>query len=165
MVDKIYYSQTKKKHRTMQFVNKLSTITLLLMMTIFFTSASIAPKVSVEEAPPVEKTKVSKKAAKKQLRQQKKVNRLKVKLAKAKTEKQKTRLQKKITKTQNQEQDVQLLSILALIFAFIFPIVGLILAIIAQNRGGGLLADLAFWISIIFLILFVLGYVVIFRAR
>jgi hypothetical protein len=55
--------------------------------------------------------------------------------------------------------DLQVLEILALIFAFLIPIVGLILAIIAKNQGGGLLATLAFWISIVLLILIVLYFI------
>jgi methionine-rich copper-binding protein CopC len=141
----------------MQMIQKLSISVLLLFLTLFLTSASIAPKTMVEKAPPVEKTKLTKKAAKKQLKQQKRVSYLKNKLAKAKTEKQKTRLRQRIAQNETgQAMDIEILSIIALVFAFLFAPLGLVLALIALKRGGGLIAEIAFWVSLIVIAIYLL---------
>jgi hypothetical protein len=56
---------------------------------------------------------------------------------------------------------------LALIFAFVFPLVGLILAIIAKKKEGTQLAKIAFILSLVFLILtvlFIVLYIALFAA-
>lgn len=147
----------------MKSIQKLSTLALLFICITFFMSASVVPTHKVEkEYTEVKKAskkekRASAKEAKQQLRKQVRVAKLQTKLAKANNQKTKTRLQKKIDA--NKAVDVEVLSILALIFAFIFPILGLVLAIIARNNGGGLIADLAFWISIIFLIIIVIYFI------
>lgn len=145
----------------MKSIQKLSTLALLFICITFFMSASVVPTHKVEkEYTEVKKAskkekRASAKEAKQQLRKQVRVAKLQTKLAKATNEKTKTRLQKKIDA--NKDMDVEILSIIALIFAFVFPPVGLVLAIIARNNGGGLIADIAFWVSIILIILYLIG--------
>jgi hypothetical protein len=145
-------------------MKSILTLFVLSLGLLFFTSAAVAPAKVVEETP-VEKTTLSKKELKKQARQQAKLTRLEARLQKAANDQQKARIKKRIVATKNagittnMGIDLQVLEILALIFAFLIPIVGLILAIIAKNQGGGLLATLAFWISIVLLILIVLYFI------
>ncbi len=141
----------------MQRTYQLFTLFICSLGLLFFTSAAVAPASIVEEVPPVERTTLSKKELRKQLRQEARVARLETRLERATSDRRKLRLQKRIDNAQQQNDDIAILSIVALVFAFIFPIVGLILAIIARNKGGGLIADLAFWISLIFLILILIG--------
>lgn len=119
---------------------------------MLFCATAVAPP-PVKEMPPAKKERTQWRAQK---QHQKRLLRLERRLARTTSPKAKARIQHKITQHQAAQLEVAILSILALIFAFVFPIVGLILAIIARNQGGGLLALLAFWISIVFLILFVI---------
>lgn len=139
----------------MQSTYKLFTLFICSLGLLFFTSAAVAPAKVVEENPPVERTTLSKKQLRKQLRQQARLSRLEARLEKATSTKKKLRLQKKIKAVQqNDDAEVTILSVIAFIFAFVFAPVGLILAIIARKNGGGILADLAFWISLIVIIVY-----------
>ena len=140
----------------MKIMNYFMTIVLATLGLVFLTSAAVLPDAAVETVPPVEKTTATKKALKKEQRKAAKLERLQARYERAATTKQKMRIQHKINQV-NEAKEATTLEILALIFAFLFPLVGLILAIIARKQGGGTLANVAFWISLIFLILAVLG--------
>ncbi|MFK7796060.1 MAG: hypothetical protein AB8E82_01305 [Aureispira sp.] len=139
----------------MKSTYKLFTLFILSLSLLFFTSAAVAPAKVIEETP-VEKNTLSKKELKKQARKQAKLTRLEARLQKATNDKQKTRIKKRIVATKNGTNEVTTLEILAIIFAVLFPLVGLILAIIAKKNGGGVLATVAFWVSLVLLILIVL---------
>lgn len=142
----------------MQSMYKLFTLFICSLSLLFFTSAAVAPAKVVEETP-VERTTLSQKELKKQLRQQARVARLEIRLERATSDQRKMRLQKRIDQTK-QTKEVTVLGILALVFAFVFAPVGLILAVIAKNNDGGFIADLAFWISLIFIIAVVVWIVI-----
>lgn len=147
----------------MKVTHKVFTLFICSLALLFFTSAAVAPAKVVEETP-VERTTLSQKQLKKQLRQQARVTRLEARLGRATTDRQKVRLQDRINSidTQKETKETTTLAIIALIFAFLFPLVGLILAIIAKKNGGGGVATAAFWISLIFTILAVIGIILFF---
>ena len=95
-------------------------------------------------------------SVKKQNKKEAQIMRLENKISKAKSETKKQKLQNRIDKISEGNDDTQTLSILALVFAFIFPVVGLILAIIAKKQEGGKLAQIAFILSLVFIIIWVL---------
>lgn len=139
----------------MQSTYKLFTLFICSLGLLFFTSAAVAPAKVVEENPPVERTTLSKKQLRKQLRQQARLAKLEARLEKATSDKRKLRLKKRIDAVnQGQDDEVTILSVIAFIFAFVFAPVGLVLAIIARKNGGGILADLAFWISLVVIIVY-----------
>jgi hypothetical protein len=142
----------------MRSTYQLFTLFICTLGLFFFTSAAVAPAKVVEENPPVERNVLSKKEMKKQLRQQARVARLEARMQRASSDKRKLRLQKRIDDVQQgKDAEVTILSVLALIFAFVFAPVGLILAIISRKNGGGILADIAFWVSIVVIIVYIIG--------
>lgn len=142
----------------MQYTYRLFTTLLGGLLLLFLTSASVAP----DATPPAEKE-ASKKEQRFQKRQAAKLERLNQRLAKAKNDKTKARLQFKIQQTQVQQAesagDIEILSVVALIFAFLLPPLGLILAIIAKNRGGGLIAEIAFWVGLVLTVLWLVYFI------
>ena len=139
----------------MKIMNYFLTLVLCAVSLTFLTAASVAPEV-VETAPPVEK----KATSKKEVRKAAKLERLQKRYDRVTSAKAKTRIQHKINQV-NESKEATTLEILALVFAFLFPLVGLILAIMARKQGGGTLANVAFWLSLIFLILAIVGIVLV----
>jgi Flp pilus assembly protein TadB len=139
----------------MNTIKFLSFTVLFSFALMFLTSASTYPT-SVGKGEGVGKEE----SVKKQNKKESQIMRLENKISKAKSEAKKQRLQNRIDKISEGNDDTQTLSILALVFAFIFPVVGLILAIIAKKQEGGKLAQIAFILSLVFLILWVLSLVV-----
>jgi hypothetical protein len=142
----------------MKTLKNFSFAILLVTIGFFFTSAAVIPsKAEVKNS----QDNVGYSFEKKESKKDAKVARLERKLSVAKTEKQKVKIQKQLDKVSDKKNDeTPILSILALIFAFIFPVVGLILAIIAKKKEGGQLAKIAFILSLVFLILWVLFLVI-----
>jgi hypothetical protein len=139
----------------MKTIKFLSLMMLFSFAWMFLTSSATYPS-SVGKGEGVGKEESVKKQAKKEAQ----IMRLENKISKAKSETKKQKLQNRIDKISEGNDDTQTLSILALVFAFIFPVVGLILAIIAKKQEGGKLAQIAFILSLVFLILWVLYLVV-----
>lgn len=119
----------------------LFAVWLAVLVSMTLCSASVLPQAV---APPVEKKAVAKKAARKTAR----LHRLQQRYERATAPKVRLRLQDRIDRLQH-HQETTTLEILALIFAILFPPVGLILAIIAKSNGGGTIANVAFWISLV----------------
>jgi hypothetical protein len=145
----------------MKAVQNFSVVLLMAISCLFFSSFSVVPASTTSTDGVGHKSSV-----KKEEKQQAKVAKLEAKIEKATSAKQKARLEAKLAKTKAPKEE-NILSILALVFAFIFPVVGLILAIIAKKKEGTQLAQIAFILSLVFLILgvlFIILYIALFAA-
>ena len=142
----------------MKTLKNFSFAILLLTIGFFFTSAAVVPsKAELKN----DQDNVGYSFEKKESKKDAKVTRLERKLSAAKTEKQKVKIQKQLDRVSDKKNDeTPILSILALVFAFVFPIVGLILAIMAKKKEGGQLAQIAFILSIVFIAIWLIALII-----
>jgi hypothetical protein len=146
----------------MKTIKFLSLSMLFSFAWMFLTSSAVLPT-SVGVGEGVGKEESVKKQAKKEAQ----ILRLENKISKAKSETKKQKLQNRIDKISGEKEETPIISILALVFAFIFPLVGLILAIIAKKQEGGKIAQIAFIVSLVFLIIwliFLIAYIALFAT-